>query len=54
VHFLSEFVEGLQAPDYSAIDRRVNWLQRDLDEGLVKTNNPVSIAVDSSGSRSTT
>ncbi len=49
VHFLSRFVEGLQAPDYSTIDRRVNRLQIDLDESLIKSNNPVSIAVDSSG-----
>jgi len=49
VHFLSRFVEGLQVPDYSTIDRRVNRLEIDLDESLVKSNNPVSIAVDSSG-----
>ncbi len=49
VHFLSKFVEGLQAPDYSTIDRRVNRLQVDLDESLIKSNSPVSIAVDSSG-----
>jgi IS5 family transposase len=48
VHFLSRFVEGLQAPDYSTIDRRVNRLQIDL-ESLVRSNEPVSIAVDSSG-----
>lgn len=49
VHFLSRFVEGLQAPDYSTIDRRTNRLQISLDESLVRSNNPVSIAVDSSG-----
>ena len=49
VHFLSRFVEGLQAPDYSTIDRRVNRLHVDLDESLLRSNNPVSIAVDSSG-----
>ena len=49
VHFLSKFVEGLQAPDYSTIDRRVNRLHVDLDESLVRSNSPVSIAVDSSG-----
>jgi len=41
--------EGLQAPDYSTIDRRVNRLQVDLDGSLIKSNDPVSIAVDSSG-----
>jgi hypothetical protein len=49
VHFLSRFVEGLQAPDYSTIDRRVNRLQISLDESLIRSNEPVSIAVDSSG-----
>ena len=49
VHSLSRFVEGLQTPDYSTIDRRVNRLQIDLDESLIRSNAPVSIAVDSSG-----
>jgi hypothetical protein len=49
VHFLSKFVEGLQVPDYSTIDRRTNRLQIDLDESLIKSSNPVTIAVDSSG-----
>ena len=49
VHFLSRFVEGLQAPDCSTIDRRVNRLQVDLSESLIRSNDPVSIAVDSSG-----
>ncbi len=49
VHFLSRFVEGLQVPDYSTIDRRTNRLQISLDESLIRSNNPVSIAVDSSG-----
>ena len=42
-------MEGLQVPDYSTINRRVNGLQISLDESLVKSNRPVSIAVDSSG-----
>ena len=49
VHSLSRFVEGLKAPDYSTIDRRANRLRIDLDESLVRSNNPVSIAVDASG-----
>ena len=49
VHSLSRFVEGLKAPDYSTIDRRVNRLEIDLDESLVRSNDPVSIAVDASG-----
>jgi len=42
-------VEGLQVPDYSTIDRRTNRLQISLDESLIESNNPVTIAVDSSG-----
>jgi IS5 family transposase len=42
-------VEGLQVPDHSTINRRVNRLHVDLDESLVKSNRPVSIAVDASG-----
>lgn len=49
VHFLSSFVEGLQVPDYSTIDRRTNRLQISLDESLIRSNSPVTIAVDSSG-----
>jgi Transposase DDE domain len=49
VHFLSKFVEGLHVPDYSTIDRRTNRLQIDLDESLIRSNGPVTIAVDSSG-----
>jgi len=49
VTFLSKHVEGLKAPDYSTIDRRVNKLVISLDDSLVKSNAPVSIAVDSSG-----
>jgi hypothetical protein len=42
-------VEGLQVPDYSTIDRRTNRHQISLDESLIESNNPVTIAVDSSG-----
>ncbi len=46
---LSKFVEGLKAPDYSTMDRRMNRLEISLDDSLVKSNAPVSIAVDASG-----
>jgi len=49
VTFLSKHVEGLKAPDYSTMDRRVNKLEISLDDGLIKSNSPVSIAVDASG-----
>jgi len=41
-------VDGLQVPDYSTINRRVNKPQIDLEESLVRSNEPVSKAVDSS------
>jgi IS5 family transposase len=49
VKFLSEHIEGLSVPDYSTIARRANRLNISLDESLVKSNNPVGIAVDASG-----
>jgi len=49
VTFLSKHIEGLKAPDYSALNRRVNKLHIELDDSLLKSNDPVSIAVDSSG-----
>jgi hypothetical protein len=49
VRFLSRFVDGLQVPDYSTMNRRVNKLKISLDRSLIKSNRPVSIAVDSSG-----
>ena len=41
--------EGLKAPDYSTMNRRVNKLGISLDDSLINSNAPVSIAVDSSG-----
>ncbi len=49
VRFLSKHIDGLKAPDYSTIDRRASKLAISLDESLVNSNSPVSIAVDSSG-----
>jgi len=49
VTFLSKHVEGLKAPDYSTMDRRINKLNIDLDDSLIKSKVPVSIAVDASG-----
>ncbi len=47
--FLSKYVDGLKAIDYSALNRRVNKLEIELEDSLLKSNDPVSIAVDSSG-----
>ena len=49
VLFLSEHIGGLSVPDYSTIARRTNRLHLSLDESLVRSHDPVSIAVDASG-----
>ena len=49
VTFLSKHIDGLKAPDYSALNRRVNKLDIQLEGSLLKSNDPVSIAVDSTG-----
>jgi len=49
VLFLSEHIEGLSVPDYSTIARRTNRLHLSLDDSIVRSHNPVSIAVDASG-----
>ena len=49
VIFLSKHIEGLATPDYSTINRRVNGLKLDLGDSLIRSNGPVSIAVDASG-----
>jgi len=48
IRALAKYVEGLQAPDYTTICRRINKLNINLEETLLKSTNPV-IAVDSSG-----
>jgi hypothetical protein len=47
--FLSKYVDGLKAIDYSALNRRVNNLDIELEDSLLQSNDPVSISVDSSG-----
>ena len=49
IRAMAKYVDGLQVPDYSTIDRRVNKLNLSLEDTLIKSNNPVSIAVDASG-----
>jgi len=49
IRALAKYVEGLQAPDYTTICRRINKLNINLEETLLKSTNPVSLAVDSSG-----
>jgi len=46
---LARHVEGLQTPDYSTIDRRVNRLNLSLEETLIRSRGPVTTAVDASG-----
>jgi hypothetical protein len=49
VIFLSRYVEELKVPDYSTMARRVNRLGISLEDSLVRSSAPVSIAVDASG-----
>jgi len=46
---LSKYVDGLAAPDYSTLNRRVNRLDLNLDDSLVMSDDPVYIALDSTG-----
>jgi hypothetical protein len=48
VRALARYVEGLQAPDYTTICRRVNRLNLSLDESLLKSPAPITIAVNAS------
>jgi hypothetical protein len=47
--FLSNHIGGLSVPDYSTMNRRMNKLDVSLDDSLVRSNSPLSIAVDASG-----
>ncbi|MCS4538979.1 MAG: IS5 family transposase [Thaumarchaeota archaeon] len=49
ITFLSKHIDDLSVPDYSTINRRINRLGIDLEDSLIKSNGPVSIAVDASG-----
>lgn len=46
---LSKYVDGLAAPDYTTLDRRVNSLDLNMDEALTSSKEPVYIALDSTG-----
>jgi len=46
---LSRYVATLRAPDYTALNRRVNGLDINIDEGLIKSSDPVYIALGSTG-----
>ena len=46
---LSNHVGGLSVPDYSTMNRRMNKLNLSLEDTLVRSKGPVSIAVDASG-----
>ena len=45
---LSRFID-FEAPDHTTVGRRVSKLKLDLDDQLINSNEPVTIAVDSSG-----
>ena len=46
---MSKYVEGLRASDYTTLDRRINRLRLDMDEASVSSNEPVYVALDSTG-----
>jgi len=46
---LSKYVDGVRAPDYTTLNRRVNRLNISINETLVKLDEPVYIALDSTG-----
>jgi len=45
IRALARYVDVLQVPDYSTINRRVNKLDLSLEDTLIRSNGPVSIAV---------
>ena len=47
--FLSNHIGGLSVPDYSTMNRRMNRLEISLEDSLINSNAPVTIAVDASG-----
>jgi hypothetical protein len=47
VRSISKYVDGIDVPDYSTIWERTNQLDMELDG--VRTDRPISIAIDSSG-----
>ena len=49
ITFLSSHIDGLSVPDYSTMNRRMNKLEISLEDSLINSNAPVSIAVDASG-----
>jgi hypothetical protein len=49
ITFLSSHIDGLSVPDYSTMNRRMNKLEVSLEDSLINSNAPVSIAVDASG-----
>ena len=46
---LSKYVEGLAAQDYTTLNRRVNRLNLNIDDALTSSDDPVYIALDSTG-----
>jgi len=49
VRAMAKYVKGLKVPDYSTMNRRVNKLKLNLEDTLIRSGAPVSIAVDASG-----
>jgi IS5 family transposase len=49
VEALSRYMDGLTAPDYTTLNRRLNRLKADLGVDDIQSDEPVTIAVDASG-----
>jgi len=46
---LSKYVDGLAAPNHTTLDRRVNGLNLGINEALTGSDEPVYVALDSTG-----
>jgi IS5 family transposase len=49
IHALTKFVPDIKKPDHATIHRRVSKLDLGLDESLVNSVEPITLAIDASG-----
>ena len=49
INALTKFVPGIKKPDHATIHRRVSKLDLGLDEALVNSVEPITLAIDASG-----
>jgi hypothetical protein len=48
INFFLEHIDGLTVQDHSTVNKRINRLGIDMEGYLIKSNRPVSVAVDAS------